>query len=570
MIGRVASSPSMSGREVLATAAGAVFMALLMHWPLVAEFGSAVPRDLGDPLAQAWQVAWGGHALLEQPLDLFQSNQYWPGANTLAYSDALLGYAPLGMLGSGPDAAVTRYDALFLFAAALCFAATYLLARELGLSGGAAAVAAIAFAYAPYRLEHHGHLHILSSGGIPLAVFLLVRGQRRGAAVLIIAGWLAATWQLALGFSLGVLLLYALSAIGLAAGLVWWRRGRLRPNRVVVAAHGIGLAIFAVAGFVLSRPYLAVLDELPEARRTVADVANFSGPLWSYLSAAEESTLWGPLTAPAREHLSFGVEQALFPGLTVVLLGLAGLVWARAPLAREVRIFLAVAITVCMILALGIATEGPKRFSPYRVLYEVAPGFEGIRVPGRITTLTTLGLALLAGAGAQRVVDALAARAGGRVSGAGVAVLAALLLFEGSALRTGDDADPAAYRTPSVPAAPAGFSAVRGPVLHLPAGPVANRRYLLWSTRTFAPMVNGRSSVTPRRFERIVRDAEAFPDRRSVARLRAIGLRSVVLHVAYLAATPWANAPRRPVTGLGLRRSIGPELVVYDLRPDGA
>ena len=565
MMARVPGSPSISRRELLAVSACAVILALLMHRSLVAELGTAVPKDLGDPLAQAWQVAWGGHALLEQPSHLFDANQFWPGRNTLAYSDALLGYAPFGMLGSGPHAAIVRYDVLFLLAAALCLAAAYLLARELGLTPGPALVAAIAFAYAPYRLEQYNHLHVLSSGGIPLAVFLLVRGHRRGGAGMVVAGWLVTTWQLTLGFSLGLLLIYLVGTIGLTAAVLWWRRGRPRPDARLLGAHVAGIVVLGIVAVLISRPYLAVLDELPEAQRTLRDVATFSGGVASYLSAAEESTLWGSLTAPARAHLSFASEQTLFPGATVVALALAGLLWAGGPFHRPLRVLLAIGVAVCAVLALGTATAGPKAYSPYRALYELAPGFQAIRVPGRITTLTTLGLALLAGAGAQRAAGALLRRRGRRVALAAVTALALLVLFEGSALRTGDD-DATAFRTPEVPPSPAGFAAIAGPVLHLPAEPQDNRRYLLWSTEGFEPMVNGRSSVTPRRFERVLRDAAPFPDARSVDRLRAFGVRSVVLHRGNLDGTSWERWARRSLRGLGVRRSVGDELVVYDLR----
>ena len=69
---------------------------------------------------------------LHQPLHFFQANQFWPLHDTLAFSDALIGYAPAGLIGSGPHAAVVRYDLLFLFAYALAFFGAYLLARELG------------------------------------------------------------------------------------------------------------------------------------------------------------------------------------------------------------------------------------------------------------------------------------------------------------------------------------------------------------------------------------------------------------------------------------------------------
>jgi hypothetical protein len=106
----------LSWRELLLAAAGACLLAVVMHWPLVLNLGTDIPRNLGDPLTQAWQVAWDGHALAHQPLDFFQANQFWPERDSLAFGDALIGYAPAGLFGSGPHDAVVRYDLLFLFA----------------------------------------------------------------------------------------------------------------------------------------------------------------------------------------------------------------------------------------------------------------------------------------------------------------------------------------------------------------------------------------------------------------------------------------------------------------------
>ena len=150
-----------------------------MHWPLPLHLGSDIPKDLGDPLIQAWQIAWDGHALQHQLSDFWQANQFYPLENSLAFSDALVGYAPFGLIGEGFQAALVRYDLLFLFAYALAFFGGYLLARELGVDRFPAAVAGIAFAYAPWRLEQDGHMHVISSGGIPLSLFLLLRGYRR-------------------------------------------------------------------------------------------------------------------------------------------------------------------------------------------------------------------------------------------------------------------------------------------------------------------------------------------------------------------------------------------------------
>src|SRR5262245_42954266 len=145
-------SREMTRREVVVVAIGASLLAIAMTWPLVIHVGDVVPRDIGDPLAEAWQPAWGGHALLHQPLDFFDANRFWPLKNTLAFGDALIGYAPTGIIGSGPHAAMVRYDLLFIFAYALAFFGGYLLARELGLGPAAASVAASASASRPSRL----------------------------------------------------------------------------------------------------------------------------------------------------------------------------------------------------------------------------------------------------------------------------------------------------------------------------------------------------------------------------------------------------------------------------------
>src|SRR3954449_154325 len=86
----------------------AVGLAVVMTAPLALHLRSGVSDSLDDPLLQAWQVAWGGHALLHQPLPLFDANAFWPEQHSLAFSDSLLGYAPSALLGRGPDTAVLR------------------------------------------------------------------------------------------------------------------------------------------------------------------------------------------------------------------------------------------------------------------------------------------------------------------------------------------------------------------------------------------------------------------------------------------------------------------------------
>jgi hypothetical protein len=559
-------SPRLGARELVMLALGACVLAAAMHWPLPLNAGRDVERDIGDPLVQAWEVAWGGHALLQQPLDFFQANTFWPHRNSLAFSEALAGYAPAGTIGSGFEAAVIRYNVLFLFSYALCFAGAYLLARELGVGRFGAAVAGAAFAYAPWRLEQDGHLHVLSSGGIPLSLFLLLRGYRSRRAAVVLAGWLVAAWQCSLGFTLGLQLGYLLVVLALVAAMSP-RRVRSLLEARVVSATVVGAAVLALVAIVLARPYMEVLDDHPEAHRTRAQVVGLSGPPRSFLAAPEENLVWGKATAGVRDDLSSVPEQTLFPGAAIVALALAGL---AVPVFRpRLRAGIGIGVGVAAVLSLGFH-EPHGYLWPYRWLYEVAPGWEGVRVPGRLTTLTSLGLALLAAAGAQQLWWWLRPRRyrGGGWSLATVALpplVVAAILLEGSGFEIGPGL--AGPSHPAVPKPPPGQLDVPAPQLHLPATVAGNRRYVLWSTDGFPALVNGRGSFVPRSFAAFAAAVRGFPDRTSVALLRSLGVRTVIVHRTLVPGTAWQAFERRPLAGLGLAPLDRGDVVLYALEP---
>ena len=560
---RLPPSPALPGSELLLLAVGAIALAVAMFWPLALHLDTDLPKDLGDPLSQAWQLAWGAHAIVDQPLSFFQANQFWPLPDTLAFSDALVGYAPLDFPGRGVTAAIVRYNVIFLLASALAFAGPYLLARELGVRRLAAAVAGAAFAYAPWRLEQGGHLHILSSGGIALALFLLLRGYRRGAgdtggAALVAAGWVVVAWQVAIGFSLGLPFLVALAAGGVLAAIVWWRRGRPALPRRLVTATVAGVAFVLVLCVVLGRPYLRVQHDHPQSQRSERTIATYSAGPAIFLASSELNPVWGRASDGVRDGLNAVPEQTLFPGLVVLLLAIAGALWPPWP--RAVRIGLVAAVGVFAVLSLGFETAGVGRYLPYRLLYETIPGWSGMRVPERLNVFTSLALALLAAAGAARLLAALRQRDGVLASAAGV-VLVALILAEGAGMTPGRW-----YPHPAAPPAPAGLAGLPAPLLQLPAGPQDNRRYLLWSADGLPKMVNGRSSLTPKATGAILRAATGFPDAASVARLRRLGVRTVVLHRTVTDGTLWEDWRERPVVGLGITRVVDGPLVVYELR----
>jgi hypothetical protein len=220
-------------------------LAVAMTWPALRYPMYTLPQDLGDPSRQAWQMSWLGHILITDPIRLWQSNAYFPAADAFAFGDSLLGYSLAGMLGTGPSAAILRYNIVFVLAHALLVIGAYALVRQLGARRTGAAVAAVAFAYAPWRLAQEGHLDIISAGGIPLALAMLARGHgyslryglraERRSAAWAITGWLVAIWQLTLGFSLGIPFAYVLGLLLIClflAGVVHHLRPLPKKDRV--------------------------------------------------------------------------------------------------------------------------------------------------------------------------------------------------------------------------------------------------------------------------------------------------------------------------------------------------
>jgi hypothetical protein len=570
------ASPRLSVREIAWAIVAGVALAVLTSWPLVLHMSTRIAPDLGDPVRTAWQVAYVGHAMLHDPLHLFDANVFYPHPLSLAFSDSLLGYGPAGFFGSGTVAALVRYNLLFLFAWSLCFVGGYLLARELGLRRLGAGAAAAAFAYAPYRVTEAGHLHVISSGGIALALFLLLRGYRRGSLGLVIAGWLVSAWQISLGFTLGLQFSYLLAVLTVIAAIYWLRAGRpaLARKLVVITLLGI-LAVGAVAIYE-ARPYLKISHDYPTAKRTIKEVKAYSAGPAAWLSASSENRVWGDLTAGARAHVHSKNEQVLFPGGFILLLALIGL---AAPLyTRRLRIGLAVGVVVCAVFALGLGLTGYGY--PYRLLFNYAPGWDGVRVPGRVFTLATLFLALLAGAGAQLLAGRLGAFASRHTGRWGARrSLSALTAVVGVAIVIGIVGEGAGHMAhPVVPQPKKAEIGLPGPLLDMPTDGPADRVWQYYSTNGFYKIPIGNSTFDIPAVDDLRGGINRFPDKASVEKLRYYGIRTVVLHltmpklpgiVGYAHAEPpdSAAAAAKPVAGLGLtRRKVG-SLVIYEIGP---
>ncbi len=577
-------------RVVLEHGLAGLFFALgtlVLIDPLSVHPASRV-RDPGDPLLFAWILAWMTKAIFSDPLHLFQANVFYPFPDSLAFTDAPLAIVPIAApviwLTGNPVLAV---NVATLVAFVLSGFFTYLLARYLTQSAAAGIVAGIVFAFAPYKIAHLGHLQLLTSQWMPLALLFLHRGlaSRRwrdfgGFAVCFVLQSLSALYyMLFLAVAVGLFALYFAvrsprNVVLNAVARSWegeppcephHHPARTEPRTPGITKGHLGFLFrlfiaWACAGLLMV-PFL-----LPYRRaqrtygfsRTLAEVEEYSADLEDYLAVPPDNRLGG--LGLIREN----VEHCLYLGLQPMLLAIAGLCLVRrdtrpadqapgdATRHREDRPPYGIdeARSRGYYLVLGgcafLLSLGPKLQAfghqtgialPYLLLFRFVPGFHSIRVPARLGVLVCLAVAVLAGYGVARLEGELKEWGAGRWLRRAIAAAMALIVIAEYAsfplsvvpIEVGPRIPPV-YR----------WLAEQEPdaiVVELPADDdLLNSRYAYFSTYHWRRLVNGNSSFIPEPYVDIVRRLDDFPSRDAVDLLNSLKVRLVVLHGDFFSA----------------------------------
>jgi len=474
-------------REIGLSLAGHAALVALMSWPLVLDLAHAGVTDRPDGRLNAWILAWDAHALLHQPTRFFQAPIFHPLPDTLALSENLILpavlSAPFQWLG-GP---VLAYNTVLLVSLIVSGLGAQLLVRRVSGDRFAAFVGGAMFAVGAHRWIRLAHLHAQVTLFLPFALLALdhfwaKRTLRRA----LIVGLLLALQALS-SIYLGAITALALAsavAVGLCAGLN--ARDLLR-----LAAGG---ALAALILLPVARPYMR-MRSFYGVEWSMADVATYATTLESY--AAAGTRLYGPL---GQRHLDpERVRDTLFPGLTVLVLGLVGV--AVAP--RRYRAVAVVASTLAILFSLGPQTAF------YRFLHENLVLVRGVRALSRFSLLPVLCLDVLAGLALSGRRHVLAVAALG------------LMLIESSNV-------PIRYARYDGPPEWSRWLAGRpGAVAVLPLGE-GDTQAMLDGTAHFRPLVNGDSGFVPRPYTRAMELLQERLGGEALRLLRAVGVRDVV------------------------------------------
>ncbi len=497
-------------------------LAVLLTWPQALSPGTTVSAH-GDPFFSIWRIAWVAHALATDPSHLFDANIFHPETGTLAYSDATLLQgvlaAPLLWARLPP---VLVYNLLLFAGIAGSGIGMFVLARSVTGSLPPALVASAIFVLAPYRIEHFMHLELQWTMWMPLTFWAILRTVD------------APSWRH--GALAGVLLwLQILSCVyygvflGLAAGAFVAALALVRPWATLRALPWLAFA--AAVSVALSLPYalqyLGVSDTV--GSRPLEAIREYSATPASYLASPPENWLWG-WTADRWGR----PELRLFPGILACVLAVAGF-FARP---RFLALAFAAVTAVAVVLSLGLNTP------VYSWLVDRFDALQGLRAPARFAILAVATMAVLSALGVQvlsrTMIDNPPKAEKTKLSRGGLlaTVILALLLVEYQ--NTGM----VLTRVAPAPGAPLNVYAAAqamgpGAMLELPlpaldALPGREPVYSYWSVGTWHRRINGYSGYYPPSFIQTVERLQSFPDTASLAHLRKLGVRFIVVHRADL------------------------------------
>jgi hypothetical protein len=219
-------------------------------------------------------------------------------------------------------------------------------------------------------------------------------------------------------------------------------------------------------------------------------------------------------------------EMSLLPGFALYGLAVAGLIYSVWSL--RTRLLLLGGVVLSIILAMGTKFLDGGR-PGYMTLYDILPGWDSIRTPGRLVLWTTLLLGLLAAGAVSAFAERAKEVSKDRVPARSHPILAIAMLI------------------------PVALVLVGG------------AQQLDWATDHFPQLVNGGSGFTPTTLSQVREITKAFPDQASVEYLRSLGVKEVVVLKGYVNGSPYENALTATGDGLGIEREERDDAVVFKL-----
>jgi hypothetical protein len=506
--------------QTLAVTLAGLIVAVVMTWPMMASPGSLARMDSHDGKFSVWNVAWVAHALVDDPVNVFNANIFHPHTGTLAYSEANL---VAGVIAA-PVYAATRnpvlaHNVVVFVALVLAFVLTWALVRRLTDSPLAGLAPAAAFAFSAYTTAHTAHIQLLMVFVVPLVMLAFHRFAETASPnrafhlglALVVSGLACAYYGLMMGMAVGV------------AG-VWCGRRHEAPKR-----FWLGLVLAAIVTVALIAPALMPYAELrnQEGFRSALNIdeANaYSADARAFVRGhSRVKALLPESWSSSLNRYAGGNGEVLFPGVFILVLAVTGVLLTRKPWQPQRRKSDA-AMTQAMglygvltLFALWLSL-GPKA-GLYTVLAEWVPFMSFLRAPARMGVLVLFGVAIFAGLGIARLER----------NRPWLAIVFLLLTVAELQVR---------WPLRTVPPVPEAYKMLAQLpragvlVLHFPYRPgewFPHADHMFGSMYHWQPMVNGYSDYIPKDIGELAIPVNGFPDIPSFKLLRERNVRYVAI-----------------------------------------
>jgi hypothetical protein len=353
------------------------------HPTLLSGFAS-LQADPGDTLLNGYilEHSWQWLTRPDYVGSYWSPAFFHPQKLVLAYSENLLGTAPLYWLLRLAVPALTAYQLWMMLITALTYVSFAAVLRRLGVGHLLAAVGGFVFAFGSPRLIHIGHQQLLPHLFAPWAVLAGWTFLNRPT-VAIFAGLLAASYaQLLAGIYLGWFTLFGLAvfaAVTLIADRELWQPlvefGRRRwPAVLALVAVWAGLVVLLLAPYgEANRGFHRPYDEVRALTPVPTD--------WLSPTALSVWHGWLPKSGVG--------ELWLFVGFVPLVIAWCG--FGGPP--GQVRLRTACLVTALVLVVLATRYGGLWTWKP---IYRWVPGGQAIRAVGRIVFTVEL-FALMGG-----------------------------------------------------------------------------------------------------------------------------------------------------------------------------
>lgn len=516
---------------------------LALTWPLAMHITESIPSGSEQsptvPLFNLWTLGWNTNQIQLGYREYWNAPIFYPVQDTFAFSEP----QPLSGLLAFPIWFISpalAYNAVLLLFLLLNGVVVYAFLRRRGFAFRASLLGGLLALSLPFLTQERGVLHLLPVFGVILAIDGLWSMTD------------SPSWQAGLRLGLGVAITFLVSEqYALFLGLLMIPAIPFLLPRIISRqfwlAAGLAVAVSAVLILPVAIPQMKALERMGFTRGADTIAVGSAQPA-DYLRPASSTWQgrWFPFTLEG--------NQRLFPGAMLFLFALAGIITGlHQKRHRKWTIFLVVSALLAFLISLGLNLE-IGYWQPYELLREFVPGFSNLRSPFRIGYFVQIYLLLLA----TLALDWPEKRQYRIIT----LILFGLLLLE---------MIPRPARLTQVPPAIRTENLV-GPAIFLPfpedRATVAYADTASWMVSTLPrsiPLLNGYSGYFPSLHSQLKMLLVDFPTPGSMAALRALGVRTILIHQDWMDDDQASRLTEHIRNGEILEGAANGDFLVYGL-----